>query len=70
MPRPRKLHEPQDLIALPLPFNVSQSYLRRWNDFSGQAVEADSFLAWVDESVILLRHHVRSHKVAVGRAVR
>jgi CRISPR-associated endoribonuclease Cas6 len=55
-------------FALPLPFNVFQSYLRRWNDFSGQAVEADAFLAWVDESVIILRHHVRSHKVAAGKS--
>lgn len=55
-------------FALPLPFNVFQSYLRRWNDFSGQAVEADPFLAWVDESVIILRHHVRSHKVMAGKS--
>ncbi len=55
-------------FALPLPFNVFQSYLRRWNDFSGQAVEADSFLAWVDESVIILRHQVRSHKVTAGKS--
>jgi CRISPR-associated endoribonuclease Cas6 len=55
-------------FALPLPFNVFQSYLRRWNDFSGQAIEADLFLAWVDESVIILRHHVRSHKVSAGKS--
>lgn len=53
-------------LPLPWPRNVFHSYLRRWNDFSGYPVE-DSFLEWVDECVIIQRHHLASAKVAAGK---
>jgi CRISPR-associated endoribonuclease Cas6 len=55
-------------FPLPLSFNIFQSYLRRWNDFSGRAIDPTDFLNWVDENVIILRHHLRSHKVAAGKS--
>jgi CRISPR-associated endoribonuclease Cas6 len=55
-------------FPLPLPFNLFHSYLRRWNDFSGLAVDQDEFLNWIDESVVILRHQLRSHKVSVGKS--
>jgi CRISPR-associated endoribonuclease Cas6 len=54
-------------LPLPWPPNVFHSYLRRWNSFSGQAVEAEAFLAWVEESVIIERHELRTAKVAAGK---
>lgn len=55
-------------FPLPLPFNLFHSYLRRWNDFSGLAVDQDEFLNWIDESIVILRHQLRSHKVSVGKS--
>jgi CRISPR-associated endoribonuclease Cas6 len=55
-------------FPLPLPFNLFHSYLRRWNDFSGLAVDQDTFLHWIDESVVILRHQLRSQKVSVGKS--
>ncbi|MGB8698326.1 MAG: CRISPR-associated endoribonuclease Cas6 [Thermosynechococcaceae cyanobacterium] len=55
-------------FPLPLPFNLFHSYLRRWNDFSGQPVDQDTFLNWIDESVVMLRHQLRSQKVSVGKS--
>ena len=60
--RRKKQHFP-----LPLPTNVLQSYLRRWNDFSGKVYESDTFLEWVDESVVIRRHRIESCKVAGGK---
>jgi CRISPR-associated endoribonuclease Cas6 len=54
-------------LPLPLPANVFQSYLRRWNDFSGDPVDPEDFLAWVDESVVILRHQIQSMKVVGGK---
>ena len=54
-------------LPLPWPFNVFQSYLRRWNDFSGIPVDDEAFLAWVDESVLITRHQLESVKVAAGK---
>jgi CRISPR-associated endoribonuclease Cas6 len=54
-------------FPLPVPINVFHSYLRRWNDFSGDAVDQDDFLDWIDESVIVLRHELRSAKVMAGK---
>lgn len=54
-------------LPLPWPPTVFQSYLRRWNDFSGHPVDADAFLTWVDESVIILRHQLQSAKVLAGK---
>jgi CRISPR-associated endoribonuclease Cas6 len=55
-------------FPLPLPFNLFHSYLRRWNDFSGLAVDQDTFLNWIDESVVILRHQLRSQKQNVGKS--
>ena len=54
-------------FPLPLPFNVFQSYLRRWNDFSGLPTEQKDFLEWVDRNVIIQRHEISSKKVAAGK---
>ena len=54
-------------LPLPLPENIFHSYLRRWNNFSGQAIDPDSFLEWVDGFVVVLRHQVQSSKVAAGK---
>jgi CRISPR-associated endoribonuclease Cas6 len=54
-------------FPLPVPINVFQSYLRRWNDFSGEEVDQDDFLDWIDESVLVLRHELRSIKVMAGK---
>jgi CRISPR-associated endoribonuclease Cas6 len=55
-------------VPLPIPFNLFHSYLRRWNDFSGHAVDQDSFLNWVDEGVVILRHRLESAKVTAGKS--
>lgn len=55
-------------FPLPLPFNLFHSYLRRWNDFSGLTVDQDIFLSWIDESVVILRHQLRSQKLSVGKS--
>ncbi|NJN05070.1 MAG: CRISPR-associated endoribonuclease Cas6 [Leptolyngbyaceae cyanobacterium RM1_1_2] len=54
---------------LPLPWhpNVFHSYLRRWNHFSGQPVDQDAFLDWIDNHVIIQRHYLESQKVAAGK---
>jgi CRISPR-associated endoribonuclease Cas6 len=54
-------------LPLPMPTNVFHSYLRRWNDFSGDLVEQEAFLNWVDETVVILRHQIRSMKVVAGK---
>ncbi|MDY7020890.1 MAG: CRISPR-associated endoribonuclease Cas6 [Cyanobacteriota bacterium] len=54
-------------FPLPLPTNLFHSYLRRWNDFSALEFEQQSFLEWVDESVIIQRHQIASAKVAAGK---
>lgn len=54
-------------FPLPVPMNVFHSYLRRWNDFSGETIDSEDFLAWVDEFVIISRHELRSIKVAAGK---
>jgi CRISPR-associated endoribonuclease Cas6 len=47
--------------------NVFQSYLRRWNAFSGQTIAPEPFLAWVDDNVIVIRHQIRTSKVSAGK---
>ncbi len=59
----RKKHH----FPLPLPFNIFQSYLRRWNDFSNLPVDPDDFLAWIDEQVIINCHQIASQKVLAGK---
>lgn len=54
-------------LPLPWPTNVFHSYLRRWNDFSDKTVNQETFLDWVDEFVLILRHELKSLKVAAGK---
>jgi CRISPR-associated endoribonuclease Cas6 len=60
--RRRKHHFP-----LPVPTNLFHSYLRRWNDFSDIEYDQDDFLDWVEESVIILCHHLQSVKTVAGK---
>jgi CRISPR-associated endoribonuclease Cas6 len=55
-------------LPLPVPFNLFQSYLRRWNDFSGDEVDQVSFLDWVDEGTVILSHQLQSVKVTAGKS--
>lgn len=59
----RKKHH----FPLPVPMNVFHSYLRRWNAFSGEEVDQEDFLSWIEETVIIVRHHLQSSKVAAGK---
>jgi CRISPR-associated endoribonuclease Cas6 len=54
-------------LPLPIPVNVFHSYLRRWNDFSGQPVDQEEFLNWIDDNVVITRHHLTSNKVLAGK---
>lgn len=54
-------------LPLPVPTQVFQSYLRRWNHFSGQAIDPAAFLDWVDAGVIITRHDLQSMKIATGK---
>lgn len=54
-------------FPLPLPVNIFQSYLRRWQEFSGIPINEAEFLTWIDESVIINRHQLESVKVAAGK---
>ncbi len=55
-------------FPLPVPTNVFHSYLRRWNDFSGMAENADVFLDWIDTGVIVHDADVQTLKVAAGKS--
>lgn len=54
-------------LPLPVPVNVFHSYLRRWNDFAATTVDQDTFLAWVDEYVLITRHQIATVKVLAGK---
>jgi CRISPR-associated endoribonuclease Cas6 len=54
-------------LPLPWPMNVFHSYLRRWNELSGMQFDDETFLAWVDESVLISRHQLESVKVSAGK---
>lgn len=54
-------------FPLPVPKNLFHSYLRRWNDFSGIEYDDEDFLDWIDESVIITRHHLQSVKTVAGK---
>ncbi len=60
--RHRKHHLP-----LPIPRNIFQSYLRRWNDFSDEAVDPEDFLDWIDQHVVIVQHQIQSEKVTAGK---
>jgi CRISPR-associated endoribonuclease Cas6 len=50
-------------FPLPLPQNVFHSYLRRWLNFSGQNIDSESFLNWIENEVIISRHQLESLKI-------
>jgi CRISPR-associated endoribonuclease Cas6 len=50
-------------FPLPLPFNVFQSYLRRWLNFSGQIIDRENFLNWIDTEIIITQHQLESLKI-------
>lgn len=54
-------------LPLPWPINVFHSYLRRWNEFSGQSIDQADFLDWVDNNVVIQRHQIQSEKIAAGK---
>lgn len=54
-------------LPLPMPRNVFQSYLRRWNDFSGFGTDTEDFLDWVDEFVVIRQHRIETQRVAAGK---
>ncbi|MFQ3616755.1 MAG: CRISPR-associated endoribonuclease Cas6 [Cyanobacteriota bacterium] len=54
-------------FPLPVPTNLFHSYLRRWNDFADVEYDSEDFLAWIDESVIITRHHLQSVKTVAGK---
>jgi CRISPR-associated endoribonuclease Cas6 len=54
-------------LPLPIPANVFQSYLRRWNHFVDLEFDAVEFKQWVEEYVVILRHQIQSSKVQAGK---
>lgn len=54
-------------FPLPVPVNLFHSYLRRWNDFSELEYDQEDFLDWIDQSVIITRHHLQSVKTVAGK---
>jgi CRISPR-associated endoribonuclease Cas6 len=54
-------------FPLPVPNNLFHSYLRRWNEFSGYALDDNDFLTWVDECVRIDRHWLESIVVPGGK---
>lgn len=54
-------------LPLPMPFNVFQSYLRRWEAFAGNAIEKEDFLKWIDEEVVVRQHQIESCLVPVKK---
>jgi CRISPR-associated endoribonuclease Cas6 len=59
----RKKHH----FPLPLPYNVFQSYLRRWNNFANYPIDSDIFLQWIDDHVLIARHQIETVKVLGGK---
>lgn len=64
---PTSFRRKKNHFPLPVPMNLFHSYLRRWNELSGFPLEADPFLEWIDECVIIRRHRLESMKVAAGK---
>lgn len=54
-------------FPLPVPRNLFQSYLRRWNDFSGQPIEIDPFLDWLDTAIVIQGVNVWTQKIAIKK---
>jgi CRISPR-associated endoribonuclease Cas6 len=54
-------------FPLPIPVNVFHSYLRRWNHFSGEPIEPEDFLSWVEESVVIAKMQLDTAQVSAGK---
>jgi CRISPR-associated endoribonuclease Cas6 len=54
-------------FPLPVPTNLFHSYLRRWNHFAPHKFDAEAFLPWIEENVIVISHQLESAKVAGGK---
>ena len=52
---------------LPAPDKLFHSYLRRWNHFAPNKFESKVFLAWIEENIIITRHHLDSVRLAGGK---
>lgn len=55
-------------MPLPIPRNLFQSYLRRWNAFAKHTVEMTPFLEWVEKAVVIRRHQLSSIKTVAGKS--
>lgn len=64
---PTSFRRKKNHFPLPLPVNLFHSYLRRWQSFAKNGPNQADFLDWADTHVVILRHHIQSKKVAVGK---
>lgn len=64
---PTSFHRKGYDFPFPLPYNLFDSYLRRWQNFSGQSYDSDDFLSWIDTHVLISRHQLQSCKVPAGK---
>jgi CRISPR-associated endoribonuclease Cas6 len=65
---PTSFRHKKQHLPLPIPTNIFQSYLRRWNCFSQNPIEPEPFLAWVDESITLTQHNIQTIKTLGGKS--
>jgi CRISPR-associated endoribonuclease Cas6 len=59
-------------LPLPVPKNIFESYLRRWNLFANFTVPTADFLDWVDENIAITRHSLATttaHTTAQGMVI-
>lgn len=54
-------------FPFPLPRSVFQSYLRRWNHFSQNPYEPESFLAWIEDNIHIHSYQLAAQKTAVAK---
>ncbi|MFM7886507.1 MAG: CRISPR-associated endoribonuclease Cas6, partial [Pseudanabaena sp.] len=54
-------------LPLPIPVNIFHSYLRRWNDFTPEALPQEEFLAWIEKVVYITNYDLECTKVAVAK---
>jgi CRISPR-associated endoribonuclease Cas6 len=65
---PTSFRKRHNHMPLPIPENIFHSYLRRWNHFAPNGFDQTEFLEWVNNSIVILRHDIRSSKVAAGKS--
>ena len=54
-------------FPFPLPYNLFDSYLRRWNYFTEQTYDTHDFLAWIENYVVVIRHQLQTCQVPAGK---